>query len=369
MSALATQTVNALDAQAKAALEEKPLVEEDVLAALLTGKKTEYIPLGEERAIQISVPMVQAYVANKTKKGVAPSVQECLRFIMLCRQRRLNPFVGDCFLVGYDNDDGSASFSMIVAVQALLKRAEIHPQYEGMESGIVVMLPNKDVIERQGDMAFPGDTIVGGWARVHRKDRKFPSYQRIALATYHKKNKFWNADPGGMICKTAEAHAQRQAFPSDVGGLYLDAEIDAYAHDAALATSSKRSFLDDGDRPPTVDLNTLTTQAEQPPPPEKHQEKPTNGSTTAEPPAEPVSTEAKPALAKPAKHGTATNGATDLSDDDEFQIWKADIDKAATNGALDKVAEEAGANIMATALRNRVLEAVKTRRETLKNKK
>merc|ERR1711991_914366 len=58
-------------------------------------------------------------------------------FLMLCRARKLNPFEGDAYLVGYDSKDG-AKFSLITSHQALLKRAELCQQFDGMESGLIL---------------------------------------------------------------------------------------------------------------------------------------------------------------------------------------------------------------------------------------
>src|SRR5690606_38656782 len=131
----------------------------------------------------------------------------------------------DLYLIGYDTKDGP-KFELITSIQALRKRAEIHPQYDGSERGVIVMNKAGEIIERAGTMTGAGETLVGGWAKAYRKDKRTPSYETVKLSTYKKPFGRWVTDPEGMIIKCAEAAALRRAFPSDVGGLYVAEEFD-----------------------------------------------------------------------------------------------------------------------------------------------
>ena len=196
-------------------------------------KTIEYIPLGETVSIKLTVEMVRRFLCVPTKLGKLPDDAEVVKYMMVCRQRKLNPWVGDCYLLGYDTNKGP-KFSIVVAVQALFKRAEIAKEFDGIESGVVV-LNNDEVVERQGDLVLRGEELVGGWAMVYRKDRSKPFYQRLSLRTYSKGTPQWDSDPAGMVVKCAESGALRQAFPSDIGGLYLEQEL----HDATAAEAPK----------------------------------------------------------------------------------------------------------------------------------
>ena len=143
--------------------------------------------------------------------------------MMLCRSRKLNPFVADCFLQGYDGRDG-AQFSLITAHQAFLKRAEVHPEFDGMDSGVIVKDSNDEIVERVGDFLMPGDELEGGWAGVHFKARKHAMKRRLNLRTFNQGFGRWQKDPAGMIVKCAEADALRSSFPTMLGGLYSDNE-------------------------------------------------------------------------------------------------------------------------------------------------
>lgn len=181
--------------------------ETPMLDKILTQQHS-FTPLGEDAEITLSAWHVYKYLAKPTKKGVMPGNDDCIKFTIMCRQRKLNPWTGDCYLLGYDTNDGP-QFTIITAHQALLSRAELHPKYEGMQSGVIVSYMGKDATgndvlqfeEREGDLTYSGETLLGGWAKVFRSDRKLPSYQRLKLQTYDKGLSQWKKDPAGMICK------------------------------------------------------------------------------------------------------------------------------------------------------------------------
>jgi phage recombination protein Bet len=185
-------------------------------------KAIEYTPFGASEKIKLSAAIVRKFVASKTTSGAEASDVDCMKFMMLCKSRGLNPFEGDAYLQGYDSRDG-AKFSLITAHQAFLKRAEASPTYDGMESGVVV---NNDgeIQEYQGDMVLDGHVLIGGWAKVYRRDRAYPTYRRVALKTFDTKRSRWEKDPAGMIVKCAEADALRSSFPNSLAGLYMQPE-------------------------------------------------------------------------------------------------------------------------------------------------
>src|SRR6266478_6257918 len=140
----------------------------------------EIIPFGTDERIKLNVAIVQKMVAVRTRTGKLPDTNQCIKFMMLCRARHLNPFEGDAFMLGYDTQAGP-QFSLITAHQVFLKRAEASQGFDGMESGVILRLPEGGIIERQGDLVYDGEQLVGGWSKVYRKDRKIPFYRRLKL--------------------------------------------------------------------------------------------------------------------------------------------------------------------------------------------
>ncbi len=183
----------------------------------------EYIPFGGKLPIKLTVGIVRSIVANKTKSGKEPTDQQIMKFMMLCQARLLNPFEGDAYLVGYDANDGP-QFSLITAHQAFLKRAEVHPEYDGMESGVIIDRGGI-LLEIEGDFHLQGDKVLGGWAVVHFKNRRVPMRRKLRMESFRKPFGVWKTNPEGMIVKCAEADALRSSFPTMLAGMYLAEEM------------------------------------------------------------------------------------------------------------------------------------------------
>lgn len=215
---------------------------------------TEYVPFASKDAIKLSVGIVQRLIAVKTRTGHNCGADDAIRFIAMCKAKALNPFEGDAYLIGYDTQDGP-KFSLITAHQAFLKRAELHAEYDGMRSGVIVQpgftcgacegkrlvfppnnAPVKCLIcdgaglidEIEGDIVPLDQELIGGWSTIYFKQRKVPTHKRIPLGPYKKNFGVWKDNPSGMIVKCAEADGLRSSFPTMLGGLYLREEIDLF---------------------------------------------------------------------------------------------------------------------------------------------
>ncbi|HEX2882789.1 MAG TPA: phage recombination protein Bet [Polyangiaceae bacterium] len=189
----------------------------------ILDKSIEYIPFLSEQTIMLTPRMVIRFMCKPTRSGKRATMEQALHFCMLCKARGLNPWEGDAYIVGYDTKDGP-EFSLITAHQAFLKRAEVHPEYDGMQSGVIV-LRGDEVREEEGDFCLDDDVLLGGWAKVLFKTRSTPVYKRLRLSTFNKGFGRWNVDPAGMIVKCAEADGLRSAFPNSLGGMYLEDEM------------------------------------------------------------------------------------------------------------------------------------------------
>lgn len=186
------------------------------------SKLIEFVPFGAKDAIQLSVAIVKRLVAVRTKTGKECSNDEAIKFMLMCQAKKLNPFEGDAFLIGYDTQDGP-KFSLITAHQAFLKRAEVHQEFDGMESGVIVQRGG-ELLDLLGDWHMPNDVVLGGWATVFFKNRSHPMKKRLRLSRFNKGFGIWRDDPAGMIVKCAEADALRSSFPTMLGGMFIREE-------------------------------------------------------------------------------------------------------------------------------------------------
>ena len=150
--------------------------------------------------------------------------KEIAYFMELCRAQRLNPFLNEAYLVKF----GSNPAQIMVAHKALVKRAEAHPQYDGMEHGVVVMRGG-DIHHESRGAYYPeaGETLLGGWAKVYRKDRRMPIYAERSFKSMNKGQANWKSMPDIMIDKCAQAAALREAFPDELRSMYTPEEMEA----------------------------------------------------------------------------------------------------------------------------------------------
>lgn len=164
------------------------------------------------------------------------SDEELAYFIAQARVQNLNPFTKEIYFIKYGNQPAQ----IVVALKAFQKKADAHPEYDGMESGIIYE-KDGEVKYSQGAFLPNGAEILGGWATVYRKDRKFPTKVEVTFSEYDNSkirkegtvNKFgkenkpntWDEKPSIMIRKVAIVSALREAFPNELGGVYEADEL------------------------------------------------------------------------------------------------------------------------------------------------
>ena len=252
----------------------------------------EFTPFGAKDKISLTIQIVKRLIAVKTKQGKTCSDEDAFRFMLMCQARKLNPFEGDAYLIGYDSQ-GGPSFSLITAHQAFLKRAELHPEFDGMQSGTIV-LRKGEITDLVGDWHMPDDRILGGWATVYFKNRKHAMTKRLRLERFNKNYGIWKDDPAGMIVKCAEADALRSSFPTMLGGMFTQEETDVVTSAAEIArpTFTESATTNGGATAAVVDSDGRTPQvADLIPPQAEPKKKPTLQRKT-------VARSEKPATAK-----------------------------------------------------------------------
>jgi phage recombination protein Bet len=174
-----------------------------------------YLVAGQE--VNLSYAIVRNFL---TKGNGQVTDQDLTQFISICKYNQLNPFLNEAYLIKF----GDTPASMIVSKEALMKRAETHEGYRGIQAGVIVMREGQPV-ELEGSFYLANDVLVGGWAKVYRKDRDYPYVAKVKLSEYDKKKSTWVEKPSTMIRKVAEVQALREAFPTQLGALYTAEEV------------------------------------------------------------------------------------------------------------------------------------------------
>ncbi len=151
---------------------------------------------------------------------------EAYLFAEFCRRKGADPMTKQVYLVIYEGQNGRQA-NFIAGKEYFTEKAENHPQFDGMEAGIVVRPKDGGPLEyRKGTLWLKQEeSLIGGWAKVYRKDRKQAQEAEVPLEDYDTKKNLWVKMPATMIRKVAMVQALREAFPTNLGGLYDRAEM------------------------------------------------------------------------------------------------------------------------------------------------
>lgn len=167
--------------------------------------------------IKLTPSIVKNYLTN----GAEISNSEFKMFTELCKARKLNPFLKEAYIIKYGNNQAQ----IVVGKDAILKRAINHPQFDGREQGIIVQKQDGTIEERKGTFHTQNELIVGGWAKVYRKDWTHPTYITVSFNEVAQKkgngelNANWATKGATMVEKVALVRALRETFAEDLGGM------------------------------------------------------------------------------------------------------------------------------------------------------
>lgn len=179
----------------------------------------------EGQEIKLSKRIVQEYIVGT---DVPITNQEFKLFTELCKVRKLNPFLREAYLIKYK---AGIPAQLVVGKDAILKRAVLNPNYDGMECGIIVQKEDGTIEERQGTFRLGNEQLVGGWARVFRKDWSHPTYSSVSFNEVAQRkndgqlNSNWSTKSATMLEKVAKVRALRETFVEDLAGMYEAEEM------------------------------------------------------------------------------------------------------------------------------------------------
>lgn len=176
--------------------------------------------------ITLTPSIVQNYIVGTDAKITLP---EFKFFTSLCKARGLNPFLKEAYCIKY----GKNPAQIVVGKDAVLKRAIKNPNYDGMESGVIVQVKETgEITERKGTFYLrDSENLVGGWAKVFRKDWQHPTYCSVAFDEVAQKksdgslNANWSGKGATMVEKVAKVRALRETFVEELGGMYEAEEM------------------------------------------------------------------------------------------------------------------------------------------------
>lgn len=201
---------------------------------------------GEE--IKLTPSIVQNYIVGNDSQITLP---EFKFFTELCKARKLNPFLREAYLVKYGDKQPA---QMVVSKDVIMRRAVLHPDYDGIEDGIIVTNDDGEIIERKGCFKLPDEKLVGAWAKVYRKSWKYPTYCSVAFEEVAQKrkdgslNSMWAGKGATMANKVAKCRALRESFVEEFSQIYDETEMGV-----DLSSETQKQEIIQQDEPIEVD--------------------------------------------------------------------------------------------------------------------
>ena len=167
---------------------------------------------------------------DNIRSMVAPGAtdDEFRAFMYLCNAYSLDPLKKEIYFIKY----GGKS-TIITSRDGYLKIANLHDQFNGMESDVVYQ---GDILTKRDDgslhiaygpehLAFDKSKLSGAFCSVFRKDRTKATTVFVSIKEYYKREApIWQQYTNAMILKVAEAMALKRAFA--ISGLVTKEEIE-----------------------------------------------------------------------------------------------------------------------------------------------
>ena len=164
------------------------------------------------------IALTKSDVRNLISTDPKVTDKEIALFMQLCKYQSLNPFVREVYLVKY----GTYPASMVVGKEVFTKRAENNPNFDGYDF--------KDNYKVGMNYYEFEVTCI-----IYRKNLTHPITVTVSYPEYvgtdgkGNINRMWKGKPRTMLRKVALMQGLREAFPTALGGLYEENELDQRA--------------------------------------------------------------------------------------------------------------------------------------------
>lgn len=175
--------------------------------------------------VKLSPKICQDYIVSGNGNLTLP---EFKFFTTLCKKMRLNPYAKDCYIMKYSDNQPA---TIITSKDVIFRRAMSHPDFNGLENGVIVRKTDGALEERKGGFVASDETLEGAWAKAYRKSVQYPYYISLSLEEVIQRKKdgtpntMWATKPAMMSIKVASVRVLREMFTEDLQGLYDADEI------------------------------------------------------------------------------------------------------------------------------------------------
>ena len=143
-----------------------------------------------------------AVIKESVAKDATPA--EFNYFLAYCKHTGLNPLKHEIWFIKTNR-----GVQVMTGINGYMAIANSNPQFDGIETEFA-----KDA---QGK-------LESCTCRVWRKDRSRPHQETVYFNEYNQGSGNWITKPHTMLAKVAKAHALREAFTQELGGMYIEDE-------------------------------------------------------------------------------------------------------------------------------------------------
>lgn len=173
------------------------------------------------------------------KKTVCPAGipdADFMLFIEQCKRSGLDPLLKEAFCVKRRQNIGTKErpnwiekFEFQPAETGFLARAERFPDFKGVTAAAVWSGDEAEIDAGAGTVKHTfkptakRGVLLGAWGKVERKS-KTPIVVWLDIMGYQQQTPLWGKMAPTMIEKCARVAVLRKAYPSALGGLYIDGE-------------------------------------------------------------------------------------------------------------------------------------------------
>jgi len=164
----------------------------------------------------------------KRSMAAGATDEEFKTFLYLCKAYNLDPLKKEIYFIKY-----AAKATILTSRDGYLKIANLHEQFNGIESDVVYQ---GDALTKREDgslhisygeahLNFDKTKLTGAFCSVFRKDRAKATTVFVSIKEYYKKGApIWQQYTNAMILKVAEAMALKRAFA--ISGLVTKEEVE-----------------------------------------------------------------------------------------------------------------------------------------------
>lgn len=190
-----------------------------------TGERAIVYQAADGQEVKLSYDIVKKYLVQG--KADLVTMQEFMYFMNICKARKLNPLVKDCYLIKY----GAEPAAIVTSIDFFRKRARAQKDCKGWKKGVLVKTKDGQVRDSYG-LVMDDETLVGGWFEATPEGWLNPFRLEVNLKGYLKKTsegkitKFWQEEnQPTMIAKVVESQGLRMLWPDEFQQLYEEAEV------------------------------------------------------------------------------------------------------------------------------------------------